>query len=170
MSPVWNKCNLLFIYSAVPSLKLFSMGWRMSDSNITPSFHIESLLCKYGVVCLSSILLFDSTMVLMSKWYMCFILFFVLVFVLCHMFCLKGGGLTLRLCNHGKFSFHKGVVKGGVGMCLLISVKLFIPSFCVICVFLMCRFKNPWVLKMFLDEQCLQGCRLFSAHHISGIL
>ena len=78
MSPVWNKCNLLFIYSAVPSLKLFSMGWRMSDSNITPSFHIESLLCKYGILGLASILLFDSTMVLMSKWYMCFIYFLCL--------------------------------------------------------------------------------------------
>ena len=129
--------------SAVPSLELFGMGWRMSDSNIIPSFHSGSRSCRCGIFGLSSISFFESTILLISKWYRCFILFFVFVFVLCHIFCLKGGGLILRLCSHGKFSFHKGVVKGGVGMCLLSNVKLSIPSFCVRCVFLMCRFRNP---------------------------
>ena len=43
---------------------------------------------------------------------------------ICHMFCLKGGGIFFKLCNQGKANSHFELVVSRVGMCLGTSVRL----------------------------------------------
>ena len=50
MSPIWRRCNLLFIWVAVPSVDLRGIGCRIKVSKIMPSFHNTSLLWKYGML------------------------------------------------------------------------------------------------------------------------
>ena len=43
-------------------------------------------------------------------------MFLALLFVLCQMFCLKGGGVMLKLCTHGRVLSHLGVLVGDSSM------------------------------------------------------
>ena len=100
----------------VPSVDFFGIGCNISDSKMRPSFHIASLLCRCGIMGLSSHLCEDCIIHKMILWYMNFILFFALVFVLCQIFCRNGGGVMLRLCNQGKVFSHLDVLVGGSGI------------------------------------------------------
>ena len=88
----------------------------------------------------------------------------MLAFVLCQMFCRKGGGCRRRLCSHGSVSFQWLMDIEGGAKCLLRSVRLSCPFVMVLCLSRMCLFRCPSVLKMVVLWHSLHGYNPIFVH------
>ena len=98
------------------------------------------------------------------------ILFLALVFVLCQIFCLKGGGMICKLCNHGRVVSHLEVLVGGRGMLFWMISRLFMSLLDSVCVCNICRFRYPFVLNIVLLLHSWHGYRFRSSHWCGCIL
>ena len=86
--------------------------------------------------------------------------------VLCQFFWRKGGGYSLKLCNHGSVFIQWFVDVDGVAKCVLKSVRLSCPFFIVLflCLSRIYLFRCPSVLNMVVSWQSLHGCSPIVVH------
>ena len=59
------------MWKAVSCLESLLIGKRINDSKIIPSFHKESLSWRCGILGYSFVSCWESTIVLMTRWYAC---------------------------------------------------------------------------------------------------